>query len=70
MAKNITTPKYLLRQRAVLMRMTEDFGYNNADIAVIFNMDASSVSRILANVRANPDEFEITLGKKTKALIK
>ncbi len=47
MAKNIKTPKYLLIKRAKIIKFLKTEGYINADIAIIFNLPESSITRII-----------------------
>lgn len=44
----IKTPKYLLSKRAKMMKFLRTEDYTIQDIAIIFNIDRSVVSRILA----------------------
>lgn len=48
MKKINATPKYLLSKRAKIMKFLKSEGYCGADIAIMFNLDESVVSRILA----------------------
>jgi len=48
MIKVITTKKHLLVKRAKIMKFLVSEGYSGTDIASIFNIDKSGVSRILA----------------------
>lgn len=41
------TQKYILSKRAKIIKFLKEEGYINADIALIFNIDPSSITRIL-----------------------
>ncbi len=47
MPEAINIKKHLLVKRAKIMKFLKSEGYNNEEIAVIFNMERSWVSRIL-----------------------
>jgi len=49
MKEVIGTPKYLLSKRARIIKFLKKEGYSNPDIALIFSIDRSWVSRILKN---------------------
>ena len=49
MKKNITTKKYLLVKRAKIIKFLKTENYINSDIAIIFNIPESSITRILAS---------------------
>lgn len=48
MAKDITIRKHLLVKRAKIIKFLKQEGYSGADIAIIFNIPESSISRILS----------------------
>jgi len=66
MGKNITTPQYLIRQRNELMHILFVYGFNQSDIGIIFNIDKSTVSRVLSNSSITSIESILGLGNKTK----
>jgi len=43
-----TIKKHLLAKRAKIIKFLKDEGYSGEDIGIIFNIDRSGVSRILA----------------------
>jgi predicted transcriptional regulator len=56
MKQIIPTPKYILSKRAKIMKFLKEEGYTGSDIAVMFNIDKSGVSRIL-KAEKNYKEF-------------
>ena len=55
MAEIIPTKKYLLEIRAQMIFALKSKGYDQVDISKIFNMDRSSICRILANTKPQVD---------------
>ena len=52
MKELIPTKKHLLVKRAKIIKFLKTEGYSGEDIGVIFNLDRSQVSRILALAEA------------------
>ena len=61
MKEIITTPKYLLSKRAKIIKFLKNEGYSGADIGIIFNIDRSGVSRILATEKKYKEFIKLKL---------
>lgn len=59
-----TIKKHLLSKRAKIIKFLKDEGYNNQDIAVIFSIDFSVVSRILSAEKNYKDFVKLKLSDK------
>ena len=55
MPEIIKTPKYLLVKRAKIIKFLKQENYSSSDIARIFNIDKSAISRILATEKNYKD---------------
>ena len=55
MSEIIKTQKYLLIKRAKIIKFLKQENYSSSDIARIFNIDKSAISRILATEKNYKD---------------
>lgn len=56
--------KHLLVKRAKIIKFLESEGYNGEEIGIIFNIDRSSILRILRNYKKYKEFAKITLSDK------
>jgi len=56
--------KHLLVKRAKIIKFLDSEGYNGEEIGIIFNIDRSSILRILRNYKKYKEFAKITLSDK------